>query len=127
MEGSSGRWDIDGVLEEVEMQAQDAVVSIDTTQADLVNRPASHGRMVNALKAIAKYKIAKGRRAAEDPETPEDDRVETSAMLVESLWALATNCLSRRLDEKYMQVEACLLYTSPSPRDKRQSRMPSSA
>ena len=24
-------------------------------------------------------------------------------------------------------VEACLLYTSPSPRDKRQSRMPSSA
>ena len=25
------------------------------------------------------------------------------------------------------QVECCLLYTSPSPRDKRQSRMPSSA
>ena len=25
------------------------------------------------------------------------------------------------------QVSACLLYTSPSPRDKRQSRMPSSA
>ena len=25
------------------------------------------------------------------------------------------------------QFEACLLYTSPSPRDKRQSRMPSSA
>ena len=25
------------------------------------------------------------------------------------------------------QVKACLLYTSPSPRDKRQSRMPSSA
>ena len=24
-------------------------------------------------------------------------------------------------------LEACLLYTSPSPRDKRQSRMPSSA
>ena len=24
-------------------------------------------------------------------------------------------------------VESCLLYTSPSPRDKRQSRMPSSA
>ena len=27
----------------------------------------------------------------------------------------------------YMQVNSCLLYTSPSPRDKRQSRMPSSA
>ena len=25
------------------------------------------------------------------------------------------------------QIEVCLLYTSPSPRDKRQSRMPSSA
>ena len=33
--------------------------------------------------------------------------------------------------EKWIQVKdwswACLLYTSPSPRDKRQSRMPSSA
>ena len=27
----------------------------------------------------------------------------------------------------YLPLEACLLYTSPSPRDKRQSRMPSSA
>ena len=27
----------------------------------------------------------------------------------------------------YEQVCSCLLYTSPSPRDKRQSRMPSSA
>ena len=31
--------------------------------------------------------------------------------------------------DKYtvMRNQACLLYTSPSPRDKRQSRMPSSA
>ena len=27
----------------------------------------------------------------------------------------------------YIEYEPCLLYTSPSPRDKRQSRMPSSA
>ena len=27
----------------------------------------------------------------------------------------------------YVDIEGCLLYTSPSPRDKRQSRMPSSA
>ena len=32
--------------------------------------------------------------------------------------------LQSNLDEKY---GGCLLYTSPSPRDKRQSRMPSSA
>ena len=29
--------------------------------------------------------------------------------------------------DDYDQLLACLLYTSPSPRDKRQSRMPSSA
>ena len=29
--------------------------------------------------------------------------------------------------EKVLRAKACLLYTSPSPRDKRQSRMPSSA
>ena len=28
---------------------------------------------------------------------------------------------------RYVQADVCLLYTSPSPRDKRQSRMPSSA
>ena len=30
-------------------------------------------------------------------------------------------------DDSYRSFKACLLYTSPSPRDKRQSRMPSSA
>ena len=31
------------------------------------------------------------------------------------------------LQARYTIKETCLLYTSPSPRDKRQSRMPSSA
>ena len=31
------------------------------------------------------------------------------------------------LDEDSPRTKRCLLYTSPSPRDKRQSRMPSSA
>ena len=35
--------------------------------------------------------------------------------------------LERKFPEKITRLEACLLYTSPSPRDKRQSRMPSSA
>ena len=30
-------------------------------------------------------------------------------------------------DKRALLVDTCLLYTSPSPRDKRQSRMPSSA
>ena len=33
----------------------------------------------------------------------------------------------KELKENEIQFQACLLYTSPSPRDKRQSRMPSSA
>ena len=33
----------------------------------------------------------------------------------------------RRLTEENEALRTCLLYTSPSPRDKRQSRMPSSA
>ena len=88
------------------MHAQRAGVNVNTTQADLVERPASHGRLVNALKGIAKYRRAKGRRDEETLETPEDDRVENSTMLVESLWALATNCLAKRRDEKHMQLEA---------------------
>ena len=35
--------------------------------------------------------------------------------------------LHANVDEKLVLPEICLLYTSPSPRDKRQSRMPSSA
>ena len=31
------------------------------------------------------------------------------------------------LDEKYALSKGCLLYTSPSPRDRQKSRMPSSA
>ena len=40
-------------------------------------------------------------------------------LIVPEIEAIATDELAR--------IEACLLYTSPSPRDKRQSRMPSSA
>ena len=40
-----------------------------------------------------------------------------------------TAALERYLDieNKLVQVEDCLLYTSPSPRDAHESRMPSSA
>ena len=40
-----------------------------------------------------------------------------------STWSL----LRGRLDGVTLRARDCLLYTSPSPRDKRQSRMPSSA
>ena len=52
-----------------------------------------------------------------------------------SVWAEAVEGLNTLIDFRYQQhffadngrPGICLLYTSPSPRDKRQSRMPSSA
>ena len=41
--------------------------------------------------------------------------------------ALAVNWLIKRVLLRAAAPYLCLLYTSPSPRDKRQSRMPSSA
>ena len=41
----------------------------------------------------------------------------------EGEYTLCKGCIYKALYEHY----SCLLYTSPSPRDKRQSRMPSSA
>ena len=43
--------------------------------------------------------------------------------------ALLNACLDRitEVTDELRRLMACLLYTSPSPRDKRQSRMPSSA
>ena len=38
-----------------------------------------------------------------------------------------TNAVIDVIDSTTMRRKLCLLYTSPSPRDKRQSRMPSSA
>ena len=37
------------------------------------------------------------------------------------------NRVATQNDLELLESEDCLLYTSPSPRDKRQSRMPSSA
>ena len=34
---------------------------------------------------------------------------------------------NEKLDQKILKPIACLLYTSPSPRDRQKSRMPSSA
>ena len=41
--------------------------------------------------------------------------------------AIDINVCDEQLDDLIEEAIDCLLYTSPSPRDKRQSRMPSSA
>ena len=35
--------------------------------------------------------------------------------------------ITQRADNTFLMYDACLLYTSPSPRDRQKSRMPSSA
>ena len=51
----------------------------------------------------------------------------TPAKVVELILNLDTARLSANHSRKILDPSCCLLYTSPSPRDKRQSRMPSSA
>ena len=41
--------------------------------------------------------------------------------------ALESGSEAQRYAEEIAQLQACLLYTSPSPRDRQKSRMPSSA
>ena len=45
---------------------------------------------------------------------------------IEKLYIAPGNAGTSNVGEN-VAIKACLLYTSPSPRDKRQSRMPSSA
>ena len=45
----------------------------------------------------------------------------------DKVWLEHTQPYDPRCEENCARIEICLLYTSPSPRDKRQSRMPSSA
>ena len=52
--------------------------------------------------------------------------VRHQAMIAGNCNVFVLACVSKNRDGKEL-AELCLLYTSPSPRDKRQSRMPSSA
>ena len=47
--------------------------------------------------------------------------------VIESVDAVLLGLINTSMVESLAQLDDCLLYTSPSPRDKRQSRMPSSA
>ena len=48
--------------------------------------------------------------------------------IVRSIFVRVSSALGPSVDiENVWMIQGCLLYTSPSPRDKRQSRMPSSA
>ena len=63
------------------------------------------------------------------PTTPVDDDNTEPGPFIElsrESWAVLSDSTEIDIDEATLD-HICLLYTSPSPRDKRQSRMPSSA
>ena len=57
-----------------------------------------------------------------DNKDAKEEEFEASQLAVASL--MVTTALH---DGEFDEIENCLLYTSPSPRDKHRSRMPSSA
>ena len=61
--------------------------------------------------------------------TPEHDAMAEAAIaMLDTKFLKALSDPTRvQIVKKLILLGACLLYTSPSPRDKRQSRMPSSA
>ena len=79
-----------------------------------------------SLLTAAEQWIDRGQLWALDHGLPADF-ADLSSDLVAQFSRLATQLSQRLLGLLGATVGTCLLYTSPSPRDKRQSRMPSSA
>ena len=70
-----------------------------------------HGELLDACLRLARFK-------------KDNKELLTYLMFLQQDETAFANSLCAEIDE---QFSFCLLYTSPSPRDKRQSRMPSSA
>ena len=62
----------------------------------------------------------------QDNRDSNDNGIELTTLAPTTNAMMDTNIIAVQADDETL-YEACLLYTSPSPRDKRQSRMPSSA
>ena len=67
------------------------------------------------------------RKTSEQIISSNSGRVQEALRVIEEFSRLHNNALSKIASEIRYEIYTCLLYTSPSPRDSDQSRMPSSA
>ena len=58
---------------------------------------------------------------------PQGWRMDLNGVAQDNQWQTILDAANKIENLNYESLWVCLLYTSPSPRDKRQSRMPSSA
>ena len=128
--------------EETEVKSGDDTLKVeesgDTNESDQVNSLVDG--VSNSFKGALKTKIAEGEsnndygamysRDQEGFDRGDEDITKMSINEVDKLQTDYLNyqtSIGREDGDRSAAMGACLLYTSPSPRDKRQSRMPSSA
>ena len=99
-----GTRDIPLLMVTAKGEESDVVTGLELGADDYLSKPFSPRELIARLKAVLR------RGAAANPKGR--SRIEVGEVV---------------LDRERYEVKNCLLYTSPSPRDKRQSRMPSSA
>ena len=90
-------------------------ILLDPHKAELVKFLAK----AKGVKATSWIRTTVYERLADDCEQLYIDAVEKDAQAKETA--------KQKRQEKFAEARACLLYTSPSPRDRQKSRMPSSA
>ena len=95
------------------LESQDVESSLSLGSSSLATPVDGNGGGGGARRTSGDGKRGKGKRPRLDPAEQEK----------KTLQDMTAKVLAATRDE----INICLLYTSPSPRDKRQSRMPSSA
>ena len=90
---------------------------------NIEGRVTANEKKITLLKNIVKLR----KQNVDKQLKAEDNQQQMGSPLLESLQSIASTVDSIRDTLIKQQDNDCLLYTSPSPRDKRQSRMPSSA
>ena len=69
----------------------------------------------------------KGSTKAKEPKSPTERKNENKAQIREARMTSTAKRYGERYTPETKHTQHCLLYTSPSPRDRTRSRMPSSA